>query len=45
MRPIDLAASICPFDTDAIPALTFSAINADVYIVSANQSENRGNGS
>ena len=29
-NPIDFAASFCPLLIDNIPALTFSAINADV---------------
>ena len=35
-KPIDLAASFWPLLIDNIPALTFSAINAEVYNESAN---------
>ena len=36
--PSDLAASVCPFRTDWIPARTISAINDDVYMTSPSRS-------
>ena len=36
LNPKDLAASFCPLLTAKIPALTFSAINAEVYKERAN---------